>query len=120
MAGDSSVQPDTSKLQYRIWRATPDSEAMVAVSDSAAYLIGNSDTFVCADNTGVAINSSSISFNTTSENIGHAGFFIEENDFFNMMPSTIITPVPQRLPFPPLGFVSVILQDLPVFLAALI
>ena len=109
---------DTSKKNYRIWRCTPESDASVAISEKAAYLIGNRSNYVSADETGVSLNGP-ISFNCLSEQIRHAGLFSEQNDIINMLPSTIVTPIPQRMPFPPLGFAVSIMKDLPAFLAAL-
>lgn len=119
MAGDSSNQPESSKLHYRIWRATPDSDAKVVVSETGAYLIGNNSTYVCADETGIAINGN-VSFNTSSDQIRYSGLFVGMSDFTKMIPSTIVTLIPSQIPFPPLAFATAILIDLPVFLAALI
>ena len=119
MAGSQPNQPDTSKQNYRIWRAAPDADAMVAISETGAYLIGTSDNFVCADETGIAINGN-VSFNTSSDQIRYGGLFVGMNDFIRMIPSTIMTPIPPQVPFPPVAFATAIMQDLPVFLAALV
>jgi len=42
------------------------------------------------------------------------------NDFVQLIPQTVVTPIPNQIPFPPLGFATSIARDLPFFLAMLV
>jgi hypothetical protein len=111
--------PDNSKKHYRIWRATPDSDACVMVNETAAVIAANQSTFVAVSECGVSI-AGPVSFNVTSESIRYGGLFVSQNDFVKMIPTTIVTPIPSQIPYPPLAFSTAILKEMPFFLAALI
>jgi hypothetical protein len=108
-----------AEKRFKIWKAHADDDAGFMVTPKEAYLIGNKQNFVVADETGVALNGS-ISFNTLSEQTRRGGLFIGMNDFALMIPSTLLTVRPQQIPFPPIAFPISIGRDLPVLLAALV
>lgn len=107
------------KCKIKIWKAVDDAEAGLQVTQNSAILAGNRSNFVAATKNSVVITGQSISFGTVSENIRKGGFFIEMNDFIQMVPTTLVTPMPAQIPFPPLGLVVNIVKDLPFFLAML-
>lgn len=106
-----------SNKNVKIWRATKHAPAGVMVDQNVAALIGSQKNFVVAHNVGVTIAGKSTTILTPSENVRRGGFFVEMNDFVKLVPSTLVTPMPQQVPFPPLGIISSVMRDMPFFLA---
>ena len=109
-----------SAKTVKVWRATKAANAGVMIDQTFASLIGNKNNFVTAHSGGVAIFGNSITLGTTSENIRVGGLFVNMNDFVKMIPQTLVTPMPSQVPFPPFGFFTGIVKDMPFFLASLI
>lgn len=109
-----------SRKNIKIWTATPDAKAGLMVTPEASFLVGNSKNFIAANNTGISLMGKSISFGVPSENQRHGGLFIKMSDITQMIPTTLATPMPAQIPWPPLGMVDKILRDLPFFMAMLI
>lgn len=109
----------TASSQVKVWRATPSSQSGVVLSDGSAKLVGNRGNFVVADKDGVAI-SGPVSFITTSDQKRSGGLFVELNDFVKMIPTTIVTPMPNQIPWPPFSMISSIARDVPIFLGLLV
>jgi len=107
-----------SKGRYKIWKATKDSEAGFMAAPDASYMIGSKQAFIAVGKTGTTI-SGPTSFLTTSENLRYAGMFASPPDFINLLPSTLVSPIPQRLPIPPMAFATSMIQSLPFILAGL-
>jgi hypothetical protein len=104
----------------KVWKATPDSPAGFQIEEKAAYMIGSRTNFIAASDVGIVLSSSKgISFNTTSENVRRGALFIEMNDIVKLIPTTLVTPMPAQVPFPPLAMVSNILRDMPFFMSML-
>ena len=106
----------SSKKDYKIWTAVSGGPGMM-VTPEDAFLIGNKNNFIVANKGGVSIIGNSITLGTVSENIRRGGLFVNMNDFIRMIPSTIVTPIPANIPYPPLGMAATILKDLPFFIA---
>lgn len=106
-----------STRNVKIWKATKHAPAGLMVDQKFSMLIGNQKNFVVAHNAGVTLMGNSITMGTASENIRKGGFFVEMNDFVKMVPTTLVTPMPQQVPFPPLAIVSSVMKDMPFFLA---
>ena len=111
---------DKSKAKYRIWRASPEAVAGVCITPTEALLIGNKNNFYAANDIGVLMQGNSIVLNCLSENIRNGGLFVKMNDFTQMIPQTLVTPVPNQIPFPPIAFSLKTVKDLPIFIAALV
>ena len=104
--------------KFKIWTATRDSKNGFMVTPTTSIMAGSKKNFVAADSGGVYLSGGgSISFNTTSENIRMGGLFVQLNDFIRMIPSTIMTPFPPVIPFPPLSLPIMIATSLPWFIA---
>lgn len=106
----------TTKKDFKIWTAVPGGPGVMATPEEA-FLVGDQGNFVVASKTGVSIMGKSVTLGTTGENIRQGGLFVGMNDFVRMIPSTIVTPIPPQIPFPPLGMISTVLSDLPFFIA---
>ncbi len=107
---------ENQRKTVKVWRASINSPAGMMVTEKAAFLIGNRSNFVVANDIGTLISGKSITLNTTSEQIRVGGFFVKMNDLTQMIPSTLVTPMPNQVPFPPLGLALGILKDIPFFL----
>jgi hypothetical protein len=88
-------------------------------TQKASYVIGTPGNFVVASDKGVTLMGKSITMGTTSENVRNGGMFVEMNDFVKMVPTTVVTPMPGQIPFPPLGLITSIAKDMDFFLAML-
>lgn len=110
MAGDRKV---------KVWRVSPTSTAGVEITEGAVVVAGSRTNFISAHSAGITMMGKSINFGVPSENQRHGGMFIKMNDFLQMVPTTIVTPVPNQIPFPPFGLASSMLSNMPFFVAML-
>lgn len=109
---------DVDSKRRRVFRATNESPSALSVDENAAYLVGSKTNFVVADDRGVTI-SGPMSFVSDSMQRRSSGLFIGMTDFLQMIPSTIVTPIPHRLLMPPLHMMQTLTRDLAFFYAAL-
>jgi hypothetical protein len=103
----------------KVWTASKNAPAGFQVEEKAAYMIGSRSNFIAADGNGVSITGKSITLGTGAENVRRGGLFIGLNDFIKLIPTTIVTPMPEQIPFPPMGVVTGVMKDLPFFIAML-
>jgi len=108
-----------NKKDYQIWKVDRNSTAGIVITPSAVAIVGSQDNFVSVDATGTTIAGESIHKQTLGENERQAGIFTHINDFSQMIPTTLVTPAPQLVPYPPLAMLTTVLDSLPVFIAAL-
>lgn len=109
----------TERRKVKVWRASTQGETGMIVTEKAAMVVGNSKNFLVASAGGIGLVGRSVSFGTTGENIRQGGLFVQMNDFLQMIPSTIVTPQPKLMPFPPMGLIATAMKDIPVFMAML-
>lgn len=100
------------KATAKIWTASKDSQAGFMVMEDKAVMAADRNNFVSTTKNGTVITGKSIVLNTVSENIRNGGLFIKMNDLVQMVPTTLVTPMPAQVPFPPLAFVTTILKDM--------
>lgn len=103
----------------RVIRTSPTAKASVYVQDNAASLIGDSRHFITCDDRGVTIKGP-VSFISDSLGRRTAGLFVGINDFMEMIPQTLITPIPSKIPFPPVFAIQNLTTDLAFFMALLV
>lgn len=103
----------------KVWTATATSPAGFQVTERQVYMVGDKNNFVVADPGGIAMVGKSINFGVTSENIRYGAFFTSLNDFVQMIPTTLVTPMPNQMPSPPLALASGFIKDSPYFLGLL-
>lgn len=108
-----------SNPRARVIRTSDKSKASIYLEDNAVSIIGDSRHFVVCDDKGVTIKGP-VSF--VSDSIGRrtAGLFVGINDFLEMIPQTLITPIPSKIPFPPVFAMVNIAQDLAFFTSLLV
>ena len=106
-----------NKEKVKIWTAVRDAQAGFMVTEKKAAMIADRNNYMSVSKNGSLISGKSITLNTTSENIRNGGIFVKMNDITQMIPTTLVTPMPGQIPFPPLGMLMGILKDMPFFLA---
>lgn len=107
-----------SEQTFRIWKAIPESKAGFMVTPDTVVMAGNSSNFIIVDQHGTAIGGP-ISFMTTSEQIRQGGLFVQMPDFVRMVPSSVVTPIPPQVPFPPVALIAAVALTMPVLAALL-
>jgi hypothetical protein len=103
----------------KVFRASKTARASLFLDESSAVLVGDDRHFVVADDRGVTIKGP-ISFVTDSMSVRRGALFVGLNDFLEMIPSTIITPIPKQIPFPPVFMLMNIAKDVAFFTAMLV
>ncbi len=94
-----------AEQKIRIWKAIPESKAGFMVTPDTVAMAANGSNFVVVDQHGTAIGGP-VSFMTTSEQIRQGGLFVQMPDFVRMVPSSVVTPIPPQVPFPPVALVA--------------
>lgn len=103
----------------RVFRTSQSSPASVMVTDTSASVIGDDKHFIICDERGTTIKGPvSIVADGPGRRVG--GLFVGGNDFMNCVPSTIVTPIPQLIPFPPIFAVVNIAKDVSFFASLLV
>lgn len=103
----------------RVIRTSAKATAGVFLQDNSATLFGSSRNFVVADGRGITIKGP-ISYISDSMGRRTAGLFVGINDFLEMIPQTILTPIPSKIPFPPVFEVVAIAGTVAYFAANLV
>jgi len=107
-----------SATNFKIWTASRSAKAGFMVTERSVLMAGDKTNFIAADNKGVYISGGgSVAFGTGRENLRTGGLFIGMNDFINLIPQTIVTPIPNEIPFPPISLPVGLAKELPNFLA---
>lgn len=102
----------------KVYKASGESKASVEINEESIVLAGNKDNLVVADQAGITIKGP-ISFVTDAMGIRRGGLFVGINDFMHMIPSTLISPIPNQIPFPPIHGLVNLQKDLAFFLSLL-
>lgn len=110
---------DNVDTTARAWRATRDSLAGVVINKDKAILVGSPQSFVAADARGVTIRGP-LSIVAMSNEIRTGGLFVSQPEFVQLVPSTLVTPQPSKLPMPPISGIANIIQDVAFFTSLLV
>lgn len=100
----------------KLWKATKQARAGMQVTEDSAAIVGDSQHFVLADKKGVYLHGP-VSIIAGAESRRSGGLFVGINDFLHMVPSTLISPIPQQVPIPPLFFIQNLAKDAAFFMA---
>lgn len=103
----------------RVFRASKEGKASLKIEEDAISIIGDSRHFITCDSRGVTIRGP-VSFVSDSLGRRTGGLFVGINDFLEMIPQTIITPIPSKIPFPPVFGLVNISKDVAFFTALLV
>ena len=102
----------------KVWKASRTSKAGMLVSENNALMVAGNN-IVAVTEQGITL-SGPISLGADAASIRRGGLFIGLNDFTDMIPSTIITPLPKQIPFPPITGVLGLARDVAFFSSLLI
>jgi len=103
----------------RVFRTSNSSKASIFLEDDSVSIVGDSRHFIVCDERGVTIKGP-VSFISDSMGRRTAGLFVGLNDFLEIIPQTVFTPIPSKIPFPPVFMVQNIARDLAFFAATLV
>jgi hypothetical protein len=103
----------------RVFRVSKTSKSSILLEDDKVSVIGDSRHFIVVDSKGITLKGP-LSIVADSMGIRRGGLFVGLNDFLEMIPSTIVTPIPQRIPFPPVFAVADMVRDVAFFTAMLV
>lgn len=84
----------------KVFRVSKSAAASIWLQENSVALVGDDRHYVMADDQGITIKGP-ISLVADSMSIRKGGLWVGLNDFVEMIPSTIMTPIPSRIPFPP-------------------
>jgi len=94
-------------------------EPSIVIDDKSIKIRGNDKNFIVVDDRGITFKGP-ISMIADSMSIRKGGLFVGINDFLEMLPSTIISPIPKQIPFPPMFMMQNIVMDLAFFMALMV
>jgi hypothetical protein len=103
----------------RVIRTSDTSKASVYLQDDSVSIIGDSRHFIVCDDKGVTIKGP-VSFVSDAMGRRQAGLFVGINDFLEMIPQTLITPIPSKIPFPPVFALVNLATDVAFFASLLV
>ena len=101
------------------FKVGPESKAGVQVTDRNASMFANKDNFITADESVVYIVGAQ-SWLTTPENIRVAGLWTQNTAYRQMIPSTVVTPIPNLVINPPIQGIKQIVEAVEIMKALLI
>jgi len=105
--------------KVKVWRVTPDSSAHILMKDSAVYVAASSKNFMAIDGNGITLRGN-ISIASMGQGQRTGGLFVNQNEIVNMIPKTMMTPIPIKMPIPPLGFVKNVIKAVQFGLAMMV
>jgi hypothetical protein len=112
MAGSDS---DTT----RVYKASTAGKASVEIGEASVAVAGDSRHFIVVDDRGTSIKGP-ISIISDAMGTRRGGLFVGINDFLHMIPSTLVSPIPNQIPVPPIQGMTAITKDVAFFLAMLV
>lgn len=102
------------KEKAKIWKASLGSPAQFAITDRSAFMVGAENRFIKVNEAGTTIYGP-VSMATGSESIKTGGMFVSLPDLGMMIPSTFVSPLPGKIPFPPINVAMELALDVAFF-----
>jgi hypothetical protein len=103
---------ETPKKRVKVW-SLPDSETSIRMDSDAVFIKANTKTFIAVDQNGITLRG-----NMSNASMGPGqrtgGFWIQMPEFSNMIPKTLVTPIPQMIPMPPIKPILGIIQGVTI------
>lgn len=106
-------------MAKKTWKLGPQSKAGVEVTDRNVAVMANKDNFLQVDESGLYLVGSQ-SWVTTPENIRVAGLWTQNTAYKQMIPSTVVTPIPNLVVNPPFKGIKQIVDGVAIMKALLI
>jgi hypothetical protein len=103
--------------KVRVW-SIPGGNATIKLDQESVIMAAGSNVFVAVDKNGITLRGN-ISEASMGPGQRTGGFFVKMPEFANMIPKTIVTPIPMLVPFPPLGMILGIIAGVSIGIAFL-
>jgi hypothetical protein len=98
----------------KIWKVQQDSESMAKITGESVSIIGAPNRFIKVNKNGTTVYGP-MSVVAGSESIKTGGMFSSLPDLLQMIPSTTFSPIPSKIPMPPLGVAFDLAADVAFF-----
>lgn len=105
-------------MATKIWKATLDATAKMAITENAAYVIGSENKFIKVNSNGTTIYGP-LSIVAGTESIKTGGLFTSLPNLVKMIPSTTFSPIPDQIPSPPFNIAFDLAEDVTFFTSLL-
>ena len=105
--------------EVKIWKLTSKSTAMFAVSSERVTMVGSKKNFITTSEGGNVLYGPT-SIVAGSESIKTGGMFSELPDPVQNIPSTTSTPMPAKIPIPPIHVAFDLVGDVSYFMMLLV
>ena len=98
----------------RVWRVKKDSPGGITISPDSVVVQGDKNSFIAVQPGSINLSSNKVIFQTQPENISKGAVFKENYAFFQMIPSTTVTPMANLIPnIPGAGLVQNLIKGSP-------
>ena len=103
----------------RVIKADKNAKAGIKITENSITLVGDDRHLIVVNEQGITIKGPTSMIND-SMGRREGGLFVGLNDFLEMIPSTIVTPIPKKIPFPPIHGLINLQKDVAFFMALLV
>ena len=115
MANGLDIQDPT----VRAWKVSRNADSGIFIDQERAIVAGDSKHFLVADRNGVTIKGP-VNIVAMSNEVRSGGLFLGLGEFVEMIPSTIVTPLPKKIPVLPITGIINVVADVAFFAAFLV
>jgi hypothetical protein len=91
--------------RVKCWRVSRDSAAFMQVTDSYAMMASGTSNAVVVDSDGTTIRGN-LSMLNLGPGVRRAALWVQQIEFMDMIPKTILTLIPSVVPYPPYGMMA--------------
>jgi len=103
----------------RVFRVNKDSKSSIHLEDNSVAIVGTDKNYVVCNEMGTVIKGP-VSLISGSQQRRSGALFVGLNDFFEMIPQSMFTPIPSKVPAPPVFAIQNIVKDLSFFMSLLV
>ena len=105
-------------MTVKIWKVNRKAKAEMVVSEDAALVSGDETHYIKVNARGTTIYGP-VSIVAGTESIRTGGVFAQLPNLVKMTPSTMVSPIPDQIPVPPLHIAADLAKDVAYFLSIL-
>ncbi len=103
----------------KIWKASLESPAQLAVTSESSTMVGGENRYIKVNKNGTTIYGP-VSIVAGTESIKTGGMFVSLPNLVKMIPSTMVSPIPDQIPSPPLNVAFDLVEDVSFFALLLV
>lgn len=101
-------------MSVKIWKLQQNSTANFNVRADSVQMVGDENHFIKVSDKGTVIYGP-VSIVAGTESIRTGGMFVQLPNMAKMIPSTMVTPIPDQIPVPPIHVAFDLAQDVAFF-----